>query len=200
MEVKSKEAAAKLEALRLEYLEKEQRIIDGLSVEQRLEVGQPIKAISNLSTFNANGTTYTIRPSLSVARFEQFEILQATVGYGVDFKQIFDNLKKAYSSLNAGAPADAAVILHNIMSGIKDKTDKKENAVLELCALFITAEGEDGGTYDAALTAKKINDWRAEGIEAASFFTLACTLVTGYTAALAEVLPSTSEVMRAKRK
>lgn len=172
-----------LQRLREEYLAKEQAILNPLTKEQRAEAGEPIKSVTKLDKFKANGNDYIIRSSLTVARFEEFEKLQARFGFGVDFAQLFANIRKAYDYLNASAPADAIVALHSIMEGIKFKVDDRENEILAVCSLFICRPDEDVRKYDPELNKDKINDWREEGIDMQDFFLLASNSVQGFTPA-----------------
>ncbi len=174
------QAQQQLDALLLEYLGKEQKIVDQLTKEERTEIGHPIKNVSQLDEFNANGHKYIIRTSLTVSRFEEFEKVQVRVGYGVDFRGMFQNMRKAYDYLNESQLADAAIVLYNVMNGIKNELDGRENEVLDLCALFICREDEDVAVYDPQMNKRKIEDWKTEGISMESFFTLAFNLVNGF--------------------
>lgn len=181
------EGKAYLAALQKKYLEEEQKYLDGFTKEQRIALGHPIKNISKLDTFQANGVTYIVRTSLTLGRFEEFEKLQIDVGYGASFQEVFKNIRKAYDYLNEGVPMDAGVILYNVMNGIKKNLQDRKNPILQLCALFIVTEDEDLTTFDPVLTNKKLADWKAEGIEAQDFFSFAFNLVQGFTTALDEV-------------
>ena len=163
------------------YLKEEEAILDGLTPEQRAEVGHPVKSIRHSDTFTANGTKYIIRTSLTLERYEEFENLETFVTYGITFRNLFKNMRAAYDSLNANKVADASVTLHNVMHGIAAKLSDRENEVLLLCSLFRCREDEDVKKYDKDLTREKINDWRKEGIEMDSFFSLAFNLVNGFT-------------------
>lgn len=197
-----------LDKLYEEYEAKEQHILDQLSAEDRVKIGSPIKHIHHLDKFKANGKEYTIRTSLTITRFEEFEKLQVYVGYGVDFLNMFGNIKKAYSYMNNSKVADASVVLYNIMNGIKDQLEERENEVLMLCSLFITLPDEDLTVYDEELLKSKIDDWKKEGISMESFFTLAFSLVNGFMPVYQEVSQDISEhiakvseeVKSAKRK
>jgi hypothetical protein len=173
------EAEQKLAALRREMLAKEQEILNLLTPEERREIGEPIKAVHFLQSFQANGKTYLVRPTLSLERFEEFEKLQIEVGFSTDFENIFKNIRKAFDLLEEGKTATTAVILYNIMNGVKNKIENRENPVLLLCTLFICAPDENTTIYDLELNKLKIEDWKKEGIAAESFFSLAFNLVTG---------------------
>jgi len=185
-------AKALLEVLDKEYEQKKQAVLDKLPKKEREQFGEPAKNVSELKTFHANGVKYIVRESLSIARFREFEKLQIDVGYGVGMDIMFNNILKAFNYLNVSQPADAAVVLHNTMSGIKDNIDGRQNEVLAICALFICREEEDLTKYDEVLTAAKIKDWEQEGITMESFFSFAFNLVPNFTAILEQVSVNTS--------
>ena len=187
------ETQQQLMLLMEEYQAKEQLLLDGLTKEQRIEVGFPIKDIHRLDEFKANGVEYVIRTSLTISRFEEFEALQIEVGYGVAFREMFNNVRKAYDHLNAQKVADASVVLYNIMHGIKNNLEGRENEVLMLCSLFICRKGEDVSTYDEQLCKAKIEDWKKEGINMDSFFTLAFGFVNSFTPVYEQASQSISE-------
>lgn len=196
-----KEIQNQLTALGDEYRKKEEALLAQLSKKDRLKTFRPVRALLTIENFTANGTKYVFRETLAISRFERFEELQPRVGFGVSFEEIFGNQRRAFDMLNEGKAADAAVVLYNSMNGIKEHLEGRENAVLELCALFICREGENIATYDPVLTKAKIADWRAEGIAMNSFFDIAFDLVQGFTPAYSQVSQSIStEVEKAKSK
>lgn len=170
-----------LQELKKEYMQKEQKILDAMTYEERMSVGTPIKSVCELSSFTACGVQYFVGTTLAVCRFEQFETLQAKVGYGVSFKELFQNISKAYGLLNEMKPMDAGITLFNILDGIRDKATGEENPILQLCALFIYEKGEDLTTYSETVTNQKIDHWKREGIDMESFFGFAFALVRGLT-------------------
>lgn len=178
-----KKIKEELNALYVSYLAKEQKLLDKLSKKDRALAGSPIKNIKHLDKFDANGVTYYVLTSLCIERFEQFEQMQIKAGFGVDFGDLFANIRKAYDALNANKVADSSVMLYNIMAGIKDNLGARENPILQLCALFICREGEDVTKYDETVATAKINDWKAEGIAMDDFFSIAFSLVNGFTPA-----------------
>lgn len=193
-------AKEEIQSLVDKFSVEEQKILNQLSKKDRESLGHPIKHIHQLDKFKANGTEYLIRTSLTITRFEEFEKLQIYVGYGVDFRNMFGNLRKAYDYMNNSKIADASVVLYNIMNGIKDQLEERENEVLQLCTLFICTEDEDLTKHDPVLMDKKIQDWKEEGIAMESFFTLAFSLVNGFMPVYQEVSKSISEHLEAAKK
>lgn len=145
-------------------------------------------------TFMANGHKYYFSSTMSIDRFVEFERLQAHVGFGKDFKHIYDKLKEAYDHMNKNRLADGAVIVHNLINGIAENLDKREHPILQLCALFINREDEDKKVFDPDLTAQKIDDWKTEGYAINDFFQLAFNFVEGFMDAYNEITQDISEL------
>ncbi len=136
-----------------------------------------------IGTFEANGNKYHVSKKISIPRWREYEKLEPRLTYGVDFESMFKQLRKAYDALNtkAGNIADAAVILHNLMSGIKDiESEQREHPALLKCALVINREGEDASAFDERLQKEKIEDWRKEGFDVLPFFTFALFSIQGF--------------------
>lgn len=133
------------------------------------------------STFMANGKKYYVSEKISIARFKEYEKLEPLLTYGVGFKEIFDGLKKNYQALNEKRFADAAVITHNIMTGIKDiENDKRVHPALLMAALVINREDENPKIFDRQIQEDKIKDWTEEGLNIIDFFTLSLTSIRGF--------------------
>lgn len=131
--------------------------------------------------FMANGTKYFVSTKLSIKRYEEYEKLQPKLTFDVDFSTMFAALKKIYSFLNDRKFADAAVLTHNLMSGIEEvRNEKRIHPALLMAALAINAEGEDPGSYDEQVQLKKIEDWRAEGFDIYGFFIFALNTIKGF--------------------
>jgi len=131
--------------------------------------------------FMANGKKYIISNAISVERFKEYEKLEPKLTFGVGFEEMFSNVKKAYEYVNQQRFADSAVILHNIMSGIKDVEDSKRiHPALAMCALVINVEGEESARYSQEMVMNKIDDWTAEGLDMVDFFILALKSIRGF--------------------
>lgn len=131
--------------------------------------------------FEADGRKFFINETLTIDRFIEYERLQNSMGFNMSFKQIFDNIKEAYTLINGNKLVDGGIKLHNLMNGIAQKLEGKLHPALEICALFIIEEGEDVTKYDEATIKSKIDAWRKEGYSMQDFFTLAVSLVEGFT-------------------
>jgi len=131
--------------------------------------------------FMANGKKYVISNSISVERYKEYEKLEPKLTYGVGFEELFRNVKKAYELVNQQKFADSAVVLHNIMSGIKEVEDSKRiHPALTMCSLVINVEGEESAIYSAEMVNNKVEDWTAEGLDMIDFFLLALKSIKGF--------------------
>jgi hypothetical protein len=133
-------------------------------------------------TFQANGHNYTILEGVPLSRNIMYEKLVARLTYGVDFHTLFQNIKQCYELQNSGKRyADVCVMLHNIMSGIKDVAmEERGDPAMQICTLIIVRDDEDLGAYDPALAKEKISDWAKEGYEQDGFFQCALISVRGF--------------------
>jgi len=145
------------------------------------------------STFEANGVKYRFSSNMCIDRFIEFERLQAHVGFGKDFQNMYTVLKDTYELLNKGKLADASVKIHNLIQGIATNLDKRDHPILEMCALFINREDEDVKTYDEDVMKQKIEDWRKEGYSIEDFFQLAFNFVEGFIPAYNEIIQDISD-------
>lgn len=137
--------------------------------------------------FTANGVRYIIHNKMCIDRYMEYEMLQPAIGLGITFDELFQNLKRAYAALNKQNFADSAVIIHNMMNGVKDVQEKKRvHPALKMCALFINRENEDLGIYDPNLMEEKINDWTKEGYSLNDFFSLAVNSIPNFREAYLE--------------
>jgi len=141
---------------------------------------------------------YNVKKMLSVERWREFEDLQMKVGFGRSFQELFDMVRKAYEKLQEPKIADASVILHNIMIGVKDKLDKRHDPALQICALFINSEDEDEKVYDEDVMNQKIDNWQKEGYAIQDFFTMAWNLVPGCIEIYEEDLKNTLSQVKKK--
>ena len=135
------------------------------------------------SYFVANGKKYHITKKLCIERWRHFEDLQALVGFGRSFDDLFNAFKEIWNFLDdkGGAKtASAAIICHNAMTGIKTKMEERYHPALLICALFINGEGENEKIYDDEVIKNKIEDWQTEGYDINDFFQLAWNLVPSF--------------------
>lgn len=141
----------------------------------------------NFTEFEANGNKYVVSKHISAERFKEYEKLVPNLTYGLSFQEIYKQLGKLYNHLNKQSFADAAVICHNIMGGIRQIDDvKRIHPALEMCALVINRENEDTRVYNRELMLAKINDWQEEGLDMMSFFRFALNIIEGFRETLIE--------------
>jgi len=124
--------------------------------------------------FIANGKQYRVYSSVSIDRWEQYELLQIEAGLGRTFDQLVGTLRDALQMCNevaSGKPvfADLAIMLRDQLVGLTLIDERRTPAILKLCTLFINREGEDVRYIDEGLMQSKIDDWRKEGISVRFF-------------------------------
>lgn len=122
--------------------------------------------------FEANGKKYFPETKISIARKILCDRYVVELGAGLPITQMFERVKEAFAKANELKMADCAVILHNAMSGLND-WDKREDAIMNICALYINTENEDRRSITEEQIKIKIDDWETEGIEYAFFLTMA---------------------------
>ena len=145
-----------------------------------------------------SGEEYFIETGLSIERFTEFEKLQSHVGFGIDFDGVVNKLKDCYEKLNKMKPADAAIIIHNLMNGIIHKVENRSHPVMEMCALFINHKDEDRKVFNTDEIKKKINDWSEYDIQ--DFFSLAFSLVKNFIPIYEEISLDISEIKERAKK
>jgi hypothetical protein len=145
------------------------------------------------ATIPANGREYKFCTELSIARFKELDKLEVEFFYGFDMQQMFDKLKAAFEDLNKARPADASVKIYNLMKGVADKVDKRENVVLRICSLYLVTDDEDVTKWSDDLAKQKIADWETEGYAMTDFFSLAATSLPGFLKSYESVTQDMSE-------
>jgi hypothetical protein len=128
--------------------------------------------------FECGGKKFYLQESISFARYRELQKLIIEFSFSATFVDLFKNIRTAWDFMNALKLGEAAVILHNIMVGIKT-LDDKDDAALRMCALFINEDGEDSTKYDEAKMKEKIDCWGKE-LDVSPFFQLAASLVPSW--------------------
>ena len=154
----------------------------------------------NETTFKANGHEYFIEKELSLDRFIEFERLQNELGWGMEFRHLFNKVNDAYGKLNSGKFADSAVTLANLKDGIAANIERRTHPALMLCTLFINTHDEDRRYWTADLGNQKIKEWVEEGFAVQDFFHLAVNLVTDFIPIFQEISQSSSKKKPNKEK
>jgi len=131
-------------------------------------------------TFKANGNEYLITDTMSIERWKYLEDFQDLLGWGRSFDDLFKQLRRAYELMDEGKQNEPRIIIHNILTGMKQKLEQRYHPALMLCTLFIVRKDEDQTIYNEEFMKEKIKDWTAEGYDINDFFQLAWTLVPGF--------------------
>lgn len=135
----------------------------------------------NTKQFIANGRNYTVSPSITPERYKQYEKLVPVLTFGLSFQDVYNGLFNVFNHLNKQDFANAAVLTHNLMNGIKDiDNENRIHPALMMAALVINRDDEVAAIYDEKLMLDKIADWQAEGIDMMYFFALSLSSINGF--------------------
>lgn len=146
--------------------------------------------------FECGGRKFYISDKMSFIKFEKLSEWSLEFGFSATFKDIFTQLKRLYEVLNQTKFADAAIICHNIMTGIVN-LEQKDNAAFRICALFILEEGENEIDYNEAKISEKIECWSKE-LEVSFFLNFAAAIIPKWIAAYRLVSQSISKEQKEK--
>lgn len=142
---------------------------------------EPVLLPQNTKEFTANGHKFTVSDRITAEKYKQYEKLVPSLTFGLTFQDVYNGLHKVFNLLNKQEFANAAVVTHNLMSGIKKIDDESRiHPALLMAALFILRDDEDGTVYDHALNLEKINDWQKEGLDMMYFFGLSLNSIHGF--------------------
>lgn len=158
------------------------------------------KIAPDAKEFTANGHRYRVVSSLTVSRYEDFELFQLEVGIGRSFEAIQQSINHAYRLCNRVVKgeevfAELAIVLRDMSIGAALAGTKTPHAVLKMCALFLVRDDEDLSRCPNELIEDKINDWREEGIDMGYFFTFALLTIPGFLQAYKSASRATSSGM-----
>ena len=142
--------------------------------------------------FTAGGIKYTIKNTLTLARFVEFEKLQNHFGFGLSFSDLYKRLGEIETLFNQGKSVEAFANFYNLKEGIAYRLEDRTHPVLLLCSLFIVTEDEDLTQWNEHEQKIKIDNWNREGYDVNDFFQLASNLVAGFIPIYDEVSLSTS--------
>lgn len=154
--------------------------------------------------WTANGRLYSPCPTLSVARYEEYEILGVEGGMDRTFEQVHAKHVRQMELINKlargqDALGELAVITNDLINGGFAMKEREIHPALKMCALFINRKDEDVTTITEAMIAEKVNDWRIEGISVQYFFVFALHLIPGYIAAYKENSRDTSDQVESEQ-
>ena len=152
-----------------------------------------MKRIDFSKPIPANGKTYKVASELSINRFRILEELEIEFYYGFTMQDMFTKLKETFELMDKGKIAQSSVKVHNLLSGVADRLDKREPVMLRICSLFLITDGEDVNEWSEELAKGKIDDWSKEGYAINDFFSLAANLVPGFMKDYEEILEGTLE-------
>ncbi len=135
--------------------------------------------------FPANGKIYKAEELISFSRWNEYELIQVQLNNGMSLRDCFETYKTLWSAANDSRFGDVCVIVHNLMSSIKD-LEKRIPFALQMAALFINEKDEDRGVITKEMIKTKIEDWDIEGYAINPFFNYAITFIPGFIPAYEE--------------
>ncbi len=157
-----------------------------------------------VSEFQANGKTYYVRNSkegLPLRRQRELEKMSVVVPFNAGLGEVISSLsrmKKICNSLVGGKDANFTGLVEEIVNlerGLSE-SNRKWQASLIMCTLFIYEPGEDLKTWDIDQANRKIEDWAAEGLIEDDFFTLAMQWSTRKLTLQAQLLATVKKGLR----
>ncbi len=145
--------------------------------------------------FMANGVKYLVTEKISIGRYAEYQKLMPLLTYGVNFEEMNKQLRLAYNYLDKQKLADSAVIIHNLMSNVKNvESHTRIHPALKMAAMFINRENENLAVFDEQLTNQKIEDWTLEGYSISDFFSLSLNSIKGFREAYEEFIKKSEEI------
>ena len=158
------------------------KFADFYATEQQNKVSRLVDEDGSwVSKFEANGKVFYIRnprEGLPLRRQRELEKMSVVVPFNAGLGEVISSLsrmKKICNSLVGGKDANFTGLVEEIVNlerGLSE-SNRKWQASLIMCTLFIYEPGEDLKTWDIDQANRKIEDWAAEGLIEDDFFTLA---------------------------
>jgi len=148
--------------------------------------------------FEAMGKKYFILSSISLDRMIAYYKHAPEFTYGLDWKKIYDNneLKMKYINEHKQGEAYSLCKLENEYIANFKHEQTKYDACLRLASIFIVREDEDPAIYDYQFQEQKFADWRKEGLEYSSFFSLVANTLPNYLKVYKQSLASISAAIQ----
>lgn len=134
-----------------------------------------------VSEFTANSKTYYIRnprEGLPLRRQRELEKMSVVVPFNAGLGEVISSLsrmKRICNTLIGSKEGNFTGLVEEIVNlerGLSE-SNRKWQASLIMCTLFIYEPGEDLKIWDVDQANRKIEDWAAEGLIEDDFFTLA---------------------------
>ena len=134
-----------------------------------------------VSKFEANGKVFYIRnprEGLPLRRQRELEKMSVVVPFNAGLGEVISSLsrmKRICNTLIGSKEGNFTGLVEEIVNlerGLSE-SNRKWQASLIMCTLFIYEPGEDLKTWDIDQANRKIEDWAAEGLIEDDFFSLA---------------------------
>lgn len=173
------------------------------SVEEKDPATTLVYLDPNTVEFTANSTTYFVNRDierLTIARYEQYEKFNISLGFSIDFPTLSAALKNAGTLIFSGDAEGAYIEIQNIIRGVAMVSEKRSSIALSMCTLFINRAGEDLNEWSPEMAEEKIIDWEREGIAVGFFLGLALSMVEGYRTVFNSILAEYSALSELSQK
>lgn len=157
-----------------------------------------------VSEFQANGKTYYVRnpkEGLPLRRQRELEKMSVVVPFNAGLGEVISSLsrmKKICNTLIGSKEGNFTGLVEEIVNlerGLSE-SNRKWQASLIMCTLFIYEPGEDLKTWDIDQANRKIEDWAEEGLIEDDFFTLAMQWSTRKLTLQAQLLATVKKGLR----
>jgi hypothetical protein len=137
----------------------------------------------NRQIIGKSGKVYKISPeTLSSARTPEFEIRSSLLAYRTNLEELFKLLAKVKKGLKEGRTfGDVADAIHDIEryeNGLLTFHETGRTPLIEFCALFCIAEGEDISKFNEDIIREKWEDWNE--ITDYDFFLLSLNVIPSF--------------------
>ena len=159
---------------------------------KRKAVSKPLM-LAGEGPWKINGKSYSVNPTLSMARWEAYKLLQIQAAYNMDFQKMDGIIQETKEHLNKTDFFNAAVCVNDLELGLAFMQEVQPmDPVIKLCFLFINYKGEDIRTITEDEMRVKWEDFQTAGVPWNFFLTFARNSIPGYTEASERATPNTS--------
>lgn len=181
------------------------KIADFYATEQQNQAQRLINEDGSwVSHFKANGKTYYIlnpKEGLPLRRQRELEKMSVVVPFNAGLGEVISSLsrmKRICNTLIGSKEGNFTGLVEEIVNlerGLSE-SNRKWQASLIMCTLFIYEPGEDLKTWDIDQANRKIEDWAVEGLIEDDFFTLAMQWSTRKLTLQAQLLATVKKGLR----
>lgn len=134
---------------------------------------------------SVNGETWHINITLSTIRYVEYLKRSPKLCFGNNFHQLYDTLSKIYMAASSGndmifAIQTAKELSWNQLEAIRRFDENEIPDVIDFCALFINAPGENSADFNSGDHEHKKELLHKEGFAVQDFFFLAYNVIESF--------------------